>query len=445
MDFNFPNDFLNRMSECLGNETEAFLRSFDRSLKKALRINPLKINEDRFKELTDIELLDKVPWCPDGFYIDGNSHPGKSVLHDAGAFYVQEPSAMAVAELLMPERGDIMLDLCAAPGGKTTHIAGKMKDAGFLVSNEINFGRAKILSKNVERMGIGNCIVTSNTPEELCNAFGCFFDKILIDAPCSGEGMFRTKEVAISQWSLDNIGYCVKRAKEILRCAIPMLKPGGIMVYSTCTFEVCENEEMINYILSEFPEMERCDEAPEYIKRNLSPGIYQDAGTYRVWPHRQDGEGHFLAKLKKRGEYNRSPFNSYKCKKNKLLDDFFEDCGITLPDGRLIAGKDEPALTPFDTGGMSLRVLRNGVKLGTIKKDRFEPDHALALYLSPGDIKKVFDMADPYAFLAGDSIPCDKDVKGWGIAAFEGLSLGWGKATGGVVKNHYPRGLRRNR
>lgn len=454
-----PEEFSDSMKNILGDEYDPFLKSLERPLKKGIRMNPLKTDRDTFVSLFDggaFSLLGEIPWCPGGFYIDGEAMPGRSVYHDMGLFYVQEPSAMAVAESLSARPGERVLDLCAAPGGKTTHIAGMMKGEGLIVSNEIVYDRARVLSQNIERMGVRNCVVTSEAPSGLAAHFSGFFDRVLVDAPCSGEGMFRTKEAAVPEWSAQNVGRCVVRAREIAECAVSMLKDGGLMVYSTCTFEAAENEEMIDWILSIFPEMELCPEIPSYVEKSVSPGIYGKAGTYRIWPHRQEGEGHFFAVLRKKGDGSLPENKSVKNKKGlnlsaaaeKMFTDFCDDIGIDAPGGMLFQKNDTLYLVPEEMPQAVLKkikVLRGGLELGTVKRERFEPSFALALSMAGEELSsvKAFEVNDPLPYLRGDTIACGADIKGWLVVTYNGFPMGFGKAAGGVIKNHYPKGLRR--
>ena len=271
-------------------EYEAFLESYNKERAYGLRYNPLKIDRGSFLRELSISLR-AVTWAEEGFYYEASEHPGKHVLHEAGAFYIQEPSAMAVVEVLDPKPGERILDLCAAPGGKSTQIAGRMQGAGLLVSNEIIPSRAKILSQNIERMGVGNCVVCREEPKRLAEAFPVFFDRVLVDAPCSGEGMFRKDETAIAEWSPENVTMCAARQRDILKQAAGMVTPGGVLVYSTCTFSIEENEGTIRDFTKEHPEF-----TVENVHIN---GIRGSDRTLRLWPHLIEGEGHFIARLRR--------------------------------------------------------------------------------------------------------------------------------------------------
>ena len=264
-----PEQFCVRMKEMLGEEYAAFYASYDLPKYQALRINPLKTERDTFLQQAPFS-LNRVPWTTNGYYYSGNDHPGRHPYHEAGVYYIQEPSAMAPAEYLMAEPGERILDLCAAPGGKSTQIACSMQGEGLIVCNEIHPARAKILSENIERMGVCNALVTNETPQKLSDNFREYFDRILVDAPCSGEGMFRKNEDACDEWSPENVENCAARQAEILDCAAEMLKPGGRLVYSTCTFAPAENEGSISRFLERHPEFSIL---PVEKKDGMMPGV----------------------------------------------------------------------------------------------------------------------------------------------------------------------------
>lgn len=449
-----PIKFCEKMREMLGDEYDAFIKSYDENKKSALRVNTLKGGEEKLFALFG-EHLSPVPWTHDGYFYDDVLRPGKNPLHEGGAYYIQEPSAMVPAELLQARPGECVLDLCAAPGGKTTKIAADMKGEGLLVANEIHPKRAAILSSNVERMGIRNAVVTNESSDRLLEKFPEFFDRILVDAPCSGEGMFRKDGEAIAQWSEDNVIRCALRQREILENAAGMLRPGGRMVYSTCTFSPEENEKMIIGFLNDHSEFsaEKID-PPPYVSKGrpeFAGGDERAALTFRVWPHLTKGEGHFAAVLKKDGE-NENPFRqSVKapCPKEyqKLYEEFADSFLINPPQGEISAfGENLYIMPPFLPSLDSIKVLRFGLHLGTVKKNRFEPGHSLAMALKPGDAQNVnFKIVDReiYAYLRGETVPAES-LKGWSLVCVEGYTAGWGKAAGGILKNHYPKGLRRS-
>jgi NOL1/NOP2/sun family putative RNA methylase len=527
-----PEAFLERMRRLLGDEYEAFVLSYERERVQGLRFNTLKGSLERGLELCKARYgLQQIPWCEEGFYYDRESRPGRHPYHEAGVYYIQEPSAMAVVSLLDPKPGDRVLDLCAAPGGKTTHIAERLCGEGVLVSNEIHPARAKILSQNVERMGITNGIVTNEDSTKLKEHFPEYFTKIVVDAPCSGEGMFRKDEQARNEWSPANVRICADRQREILDNAAAMLQPGGDLVYSTCTFAPDEDETCIAQFLIRHPEfsvvspekhpkLEGISGArAEWIREGYeqSPELTdcpskiadQVADTYRIWPHKSEGEGHYLALLHKAGDgaelehaaedfglknsasdYDlKNEIEDTKKKKNRsakakkkgastsrfwnekegirvvrecmeeILKDTAEDHvkdslkekavedDFTVSYDRLILYGEQiyqvpEGLPPFD----GLRVLRPGLHLGTLKKNRLEPSHALALALRPDQVKMTADLPadDPAAlsYLNGNTLSVDPELKGWTLVTVDGYSLGWGKAASGTLKNHYPKGLR---
>lgn len=450
-----PIKFCEKMQLILGDEYESFIRSYDEKRKSALRINTLKGDSEKLFSVLG-EKLSPVPWTNDGYFYPDAIRPGKSPLHEAGAYYIQEPSAMVPAELLKAQPGECVLDLCAAPGGKTTKIAADMKGEGLLVANEIHPKRAAILSSNVERMGIKNAVVTNESSDRLLKKFPEFFDRILVDAPCSGEGMFRKDEEAIAQWSEENVIKCAVRQKEILDNAAAMLRPGGRLVYSTCTFSPEENEKMIVSFLNDHPEfsIEKTD-APPYISHGrpeLAGNDERALFTFRIWPHLTEGEGHFAAVLRKDGENEKAYRQSIipPCPKEyeKLYRAFADEFLKNPPKGEISAfGENLYIMPPFIPSLDGIKVLRFGLHLGTVKKNRFEPSHSLAMALNPHDAVQCAELSikdkDIFAYLRGETIPAG-NLKGWCLVSADGYTTGWGKAAGGIIKNHYPKGLRRS-
>ncbi|MDD6179202.1 MAG: RsmF rRNA methyltransferase first C-terminal domain-containing protein [Clostridium sp.] len=484
-----PEKFLERMQNMLGEEYPAFLESLSGKRYRALRLNPLKTRIQEGKEKLPFT-LSPVPWTKNGFYYEEEEQPGKHPYHEAGLYYIQEPSAMAPVPCLMEERASAaaiperqeehvsaaaiperqeepatpgrVLDLCAAPGGKSTQIAEYMRGRGMLITNEIHPQRAKILSENIERMGISNAIVLNETPESLSKRFIAFFDRILVDAPCSGEGMFRKNDNAGEEWSEENVALCAERQDGILDCAATMLKPGGRLVYSTCTFAPAEDEGSVSRFLETHPDF--CLEKEE-----------------RLMPHKIKGEGHFLAVLHRKGGQLSSAATAGTEKSLTLKDcreflDFAKEA-LTIPAEELTAGKillrfgEQLYLAPAETPSLrGLKVLRPGLHLGTVKKNRFEPSHALALFLKKEQAVHAVNLAcDGTAvrkYLEGQTLTigegCDVEMadimtrgrmaagqadvslpKGWCLVCVDGYSLGWGKAAGAILKNHYPKGLRK--
>lgn len=451
---NLPQDFLNKMKELLQDEYEDFLKSYEADRKQGLRVNTLKITVEEFLTLSPFT-LERIPWVPEGFFYQHEERPGKHPYHEAGLYYIQEPSAMAVGEIVEPEPGEKVLDLCAAPGGKSTHLASKMKQAGLLVTNEIHPARAKILSQNIERMGIKNAVVTNESPDRLAKRFPSFFDRIMVDAPCSGEGMFRKDPDACSEWSMENVAACSIRQLDILLCAASMLKYGGRLVYSTCTFAPEENEAVISQFIKEVPSFE-IEEIKVY--EGFSRGRKdwaKDGGsdidkTVRLWPHKIQGEGHYIAVLRKKAGENPPKLKLAETLKDerslKEYNQFVKDTLQIKPRGQYLLFGDQLYIVPDEMISLqNLKVLRPGWHLGTIKKNRFEPSHALALSLKGEEVQHTWnltaDSPDLAAYLRGESIPA-KGSKGWYLVQVDGYSIGWGKLSNGILKNHYPKGLR---
>ena len=427
-----PEAFLCRIQQQLGEEYEDFLKSLERPRAVALRFNPLK------GEAPSMDFVkEPVPWEPLGYYYDPEARPGLHVYHEAGVYYLQEASAMAPVSLLDPQPGERVCDLCAAPGGKTTQIAGRMAGEGFLLCNEINPKRAKILSRNIERMAVSNALVTNEHPAELAKRFPAFFDRVLVDAPCSGEGMFRKEEAAATDWSQETVEMCARRQAEILHSAAEMVRPGGRLVYSTCTFAPEEDEEAVAAFLAEHPEFEpEILDAPWFV-----PG---ENGSHRMWPHKLLGEGHFAAVLRKTGGEETDTVIPGGEKLPKEWTGFARELGIRLPEGKAVAFGQNLYWAPVELPDIRrLKVLRPGLELGTVKKDRFEPAHALALWLRTCEKMQDYGPESPEMkeYLHGNVVP--SKAKGWCLVTAGGYSIGWGKGDGTVLKNHYPKGLRR--
>ena len=458
---NLPIEFEKKMKAFLGDEWDDFLYSYDNNRFQALRFNTLKVQspEERMRILKTLKISSdkKVSWANEAYYFDENVRPGKHPYHEMGLYYIQEPSAMSAAALLAPKPGMRVLDLCAAPGGKSTQLATYLGDSGLLVSNEINTQRSRILSQNIERMGIKNAIVTNEDSFVLASHFPGFFNAIQVDAPCSGEGMFRKLPEAIEQWSMENVAICAERQKEILDNAAVMLKPGGTIVYSTCTFSKEENEDVIEYFL---------ERHPDFTLEEME----------RFWPHKVDGEGHFVAKLVRRGCVDTDLKADRKTKKNKnsknrknetkpaltkenmkLLSEFFdetisEDVAAWIKNSRLVMfGEQLYRLPDMEVDIKGLKVQRAGLHIGEFKKQRFEPSHSLALALKLNDAKNLVkltcDNPQTIGFFNGQSVMLSDEQaaeckKGWALVCVDGYPAGWGKVNGAQVKNHYPKGLR---
>lgn len=459
-----PEAFLLKMQELLGEEFGQYLESFKEEWKPGLRVNTLKLSPGELAELVPWN-LEPVPWADNGFYYDGTLdgevlRPSKHPAYYAGLYYLQEPSAMTPAAMLPVVPGDRVLDLCAAPGGKSTELASKLKGRGMLVSNDISYSRARALLKNLELAGAANICVTSEAPEKLAGVWPEFFDKILVDAPCSGEGMFRRDEDMVKDWNEKGPEYYVPIQRQILSQAAAMLRPGGYMLYSTCTFSVEEDEGNVAYVLEEFPQMQLCcldlDKVPG------ACGGFGLSGCMRLFPHRLKGEGHFLALMRKKGGDDGGkeilpPMDSGTAgkrvravEKEKELDAFLRQSGAEWDYGRIVIHQDNVYYLPEGLAwNLPLRFLRTGLFLGELKKGRFEPSQALAMSMKAGQFPNTvsFPAGDSRVlrYLKGETISLEGDegpVKGWCLAAMEGFPLGWAKGTGMSLKNKYYPGWR---
>lgn len=425
-----PQEFLDRMAARLGDSYPAFLASYDAPYTRGIRMNPLKPCQTPVPGIGD-----DVPWEPQGRYLSIDSPAGKLPLHEAGAYYLQEPSAMLPAAILDPQPGERVLDLCAAPGGKSTQLGARMAGQGLLVCNEPVFKRAQVLSQNIERMGIMNALVVSAMPAQLAARWSEAFDAIQVDAPCSGEGMFRRHPETREEWSPESPAGCAKRQADILDSAALMVRPGGRIVYSTCTLNATENEETVAAF---------CDRHPDFSLRAFHlPGADAPFGMLTCYPHLMRGEGHFAALLVRGGasqpadlSLDRSLRRPDQAQRQALLD--FAADG---PEPTALLGDTMVHLPNFpDLRG--LKVLRAGLHLGELKGKVFRPDHAWAVCACPpGMARKELDEAQARAYLSGETLPLDG--RGWVLPSFAGLPLGWGKIADGILKNHYPKELRR--
>ncbi len=519
-----PQAFLEKMKVLLGGEYEKFLASYDQPRKYGLRVNTLKISPGELQELAPFHLT-KIPWIENGFFYEEQDAPGRHPLYHAGLYYLQEPSAMTPASVLPVEPGNRVLDLCAAPGGKATELGAKLQGQGLLVANDISASRAKALLKNIEVCGISNAFVTTETPARLAAQFPEFFDRILVDAPCSGEGMFRKDAAAVRAWDAEKPIACAKQQREIIRRAADMLAPGGWMLYSTCTFSPEENEQIIagllrermDLVLADIPPYEgfaqgipeacremaargmdsasagdakddaaedmvgRTDDAAEGTVGRIDDAAENTMGRtddvaedavnrdlceelrkcVRIFPHKMEGEGHFLALLYKKrpGEQTageprgnrRTPAGGKQSQEQKILQDFLRKTTLPIEEGRLEIRKGQAYYVPEGLDVQKgLAFLRNGLYLGEVKKDRFEPSQSLAMALKKEQYDAVIDL--PYTdarvlkYLKGETI-CVEDVAlpdadGWQLVCADGYPLGWGKLAGGILKNKYHSGWR---
>lgn len=443
---NLPIDFCERMRELVGGEYDDFIKSYDTQINRGVRINKLKC-DTLPKLFSDSE---KVLWCPDGYYVKDGTVSGNHPYHAAGVIYFQEPSAMCVAEGLPLCDDAKILDLCAAPGGKTTHIGARMKNKGLLVANEIISKRASILSENVERMGLTNTIVTNENPSHLAEKFQGFFDGIIVDAPCSGEGMFRKEPQAVDEWSVNHTLSCAVRQKNILDDAYKMLKCGGYIMYSTCTFSYDENEAVVKHMMEKY-NMELCPiPGLDMLSQGIGDGM---ENCRRVFPHKNKGEGHFTALLR-RTEENETATEFVK-KQNKRKDTTletavrlyyeFEKSALKVHlDGEFVLFGDNLYVLPQYVDIDKLKVLRCGLHLGEVKRNRFEPSHALShafdedVYINK--VETLQNSEDIKKYMHGETL--SSDVSGWCVIKTEKYIVGWGKGSNGIVKNHYPKHLR---
>lgn len=452
-------EFFDKMRELLGAEFDDFVKAMDEPPYRALRVNTLKCDKDKAKALLPF-LKEQTPFCTDGYYIDSDTkHIGTHPLHHAGAIYVQEPSAMSAVRMLAVEQGDKVLDLCAAPGSKTTQIASALKGTGLLWSNEIVASRANILLSNLERCGVKNAVVSLTSPDILCEQLCGYFDKVLVDAPCSGEGMFRKDENAKTEWSLEHTRACANRQLMILNSAKRALKAGGVLVYSTCTFNEYENEGVIERFLSENDEFELIDSGEKFGRNTL---------TYakRIYPM-DGGEGHFAAKMRKRY----APSDEHSISKNtkkksaikpvmvpaeKSAYDFVNeifhsgeyDDLYSLSDKVYALSDEIKELLGYNIDFKKIGVIKMGVEVLTKKGNRYEPLHNAFTACSIDNAKNVvnLDIDDQrlYKFLHGEEIVADNDTKGYTLVCVENIPLGFGKTSNGMLKNKYPKGLRNN-
>lgn len=441
---NLPEKFLDCIKNTLKDDFNDYYKLLNNPPFRGLRVNTVKATSDILNKL-NFE-TEPTPFCKDGFYIDNDlKGVGNNPLHHAGAFYLQEPSAMSAVEALGVEKGDFVLDMCAAPGGKSTQIASKLNGTGLLWSNEYIFSRSKILCSNLERCGVKNSVVSNSDTKLLAENFAGFFDKVLVDAPCSGEGMIRREPNAITEWKEENREMCANRQAEILDNASVCLKENGILVYSTCTLSLEENEMTVDNFLKSHP---------DFVLEPIEPDFGRNGYTYftdnkvlsntRRILFQDGGEGHFVARLRKTSttDCNIKAFE-YKKESNILVDEFFENCFNIIPD-YYIKNNIVYILPEFYPEVNGIKIIRAGVKAGELNGKRFTPDHGLFMTSDIKDIRNVLNLSIEdkriYDFLKGLEIDCK--FKGYTAVAVEGIITGFGKASNGRLKNHYPKGLR---
>lgn len=457
---NLPKAFEEKMKHLLNEEYADYISCFDEGRHYGLRVNTNKITVEEFLNIAPWK-LEPIPWIHNGFYYDGEQvQPSRHPYYFAGLYYLQEPSAMTPADRLPVEPGDKVLDVCAAPGGKATELGAKLMGEGVLIANDISNSRAKGLLKNLELFGIGNMLVMSEEPGKLMEYFPEYFDKILIDAPCSGEGMFRKDKKMVRAWEEHGPEFFSKLQKSIIAQAAAMLKKGGMLLYSTCTFDPSENEHIIEYLISHHPEFALCEMKPysgfargmPKVSESGNPGLLK---TVRIFPHRMQGEGHYLALLKK-GEPKEilTPrLNKSTGKKNlpRELETFWQDISWKLEPELLDIHGERVYYMPAGLPEMKgLRFLRSGLFLGELKKNRFEPSQALAMCLKKKDYAKCLDfrLSDGRVmkYLKGDTLEVEDKAsvkeKGWYLICVDGYPLGFGKLSNQTLKNKYLPGWR---
>lgn len=468
-----PQSFLDSMKEILGEDYEAFLTGIDGQRQYGLRVNTLKMNLEEFERIAPFHLK-KVPWISNGYFYEAEDAPAKHPFYSAGLYYLQEPSAMTPASRLKVQPGERVLDLCAAPGGKATELGAALQGEGLLVANDINTARARALLRNLELFGISNSFVTNEPPHVLAERFPEFFHKIMVDAPCSGEGMFRKNPAVVDSWQEKGPEYFSKLQREIIVQAADMLLPGGMMFYSTCTFSPLENEKTITHLLKERPDMEVI---PMEDYEGFAEGLTSYRGEVfdescklcrRIWPHKMSGEGHFMALLHKKSgtqqqvqqTVSQSSIWWEKCKglnkeQKAAAEDFFSHVNIAYDGKRIDVRGDNLYYLPAPKyDGRGLHFLRNGLFMGEFKKKRFEPSQPFALALHAQDFDQVLDFpADDERlsrYLRGetldvsDLIAGEKKRKGWQLVMVAGHPLGFGKLVNNNLKNKYPAGWRKN-
>lgn len=496
---NLPKLFEDRMRKLLGEEYEAFNEGYSKPHHSGLRVNTLKITPEEFEAICPFSIK-RIPWILNGYYYDSDQQPSKHPFYYAGLYYIQEPSAMTPASLLPVNKGDRVLDICAAPGGKSTELGAKLKGEGLLVSNDISNSRAKALLKNIELLGISNALVLSETPNKLAEVFPEYFDKILVDAPCSGEGMFRKSPSIMKNWEQYGVEYYNKLQKEIITFAARMLKPGGMMLYSTCTFSPEEDEGTISYLLEQFPEFHVINAIPEeavqrehglsyegfaFGRPEWGNGKDELKNCIRLWPHKLEGEGHFIALLRKDGGSDlenqadnstaeeklssaKVPLRNAPLKKatgkrtwsgntagnnqtplSEEASDFINKLNPKrIGKGEITVREPYVYLSPQGLPNLKgLRILRQGLLIGEMKKRRFEPSQALASALCAKEYGKIISLKreDPNVirYLKCEAIEFAEQYEdGWYLICVEDYPLGWGKIAKNQFKNKYLPGWR---
>jgi len=418
-----PSDYRCAMQQLLGDQWDNYVKCLADSPAIGLRINKKRMSKEAFFDRTPFDISEN-PLCGDGAIVKTeNVKCGAHPYHEAGVYYVQEPSAMSAAQHLNVQNGEKVLDLCAAPGGKSSQLCLSAGMDGFFICNEIHPGRANILNENMERMGMGHALILNETPAHLSAKFPQYFNKILVDAPCSGEGMFRKDPATVSQWSLDNVRLCHERQVDILDHAARMLCAGGRMLYSTCTFNTLENEGTLEVFLQSHPDFSLIE-------------------THRLYPFETCGEGHFIALLEKEGENRISPAPFLGSKRHESMDSWVKkEIGFSRIE---TFGKYLCAVSPELPDLKGLKVVRPGLQLFENAKPPHKPAHALAMWLDEKQAQSAVSLPYDQAmrYLRGEAIEIDLP-SGWTLVCYDGCPLGWGKAVPGRLQNHRPKGLRR--
>ena len=456
-----PNEFTAKYHKLLGPKADQLFAAMnDEEPKKAFRINALKQKQD-----IGYALSKPVLGINNAYY---GQVSGSDPEWVSGMVYSQEPAAMFPAQIAQVKPGEKVLDLCAAPGGKSTALAEQLRGDGLLVANDISSSRAKVLRENLERWGVTNALITNESPARLAQHFNNFFDKIVVDAPCSGEGMFRKNPDAVSYWSQDYVLTCQSRQKEILTAATEMLQPGGELIYSTCTFAPEEDEQIVSWLAQTYNfeilpitlSNTNCAAGnPDWADQN--PAL---TNTVRFWPFDELGEGQFVARLQKPASSVITKAKSQRQKRKRekastrhltnqeveliapVLKPFNLPSALSEWSTRCLVSHDHVFLPALTTNIAHLKILNNGFELGLLKKNRFEPSHQLAMVLSQVEQKQVLELSQPdfTAFLHGETLRGqDKKMQGFILLSYQHLIFSFGKNTrDGVLKNFYPKGLR---
>lgn len=445
-----PFEYAQRMKNLLGNEYESYIKALSEDPVKGFRVNTDKISLEDFEKINEFS-KEKIPYVENGYYLQYDK-VGNHPYHHAGMIYVQEPGAMAPAECIDIEPDWKILDMCAAPGGKSTQLKNKLSEKGVLVSNEIIPSRCKILTGNIERLGLKNAVTTCMDTKRLAKTFPDTFDMIMVDAPCSGEGMFRKEEIAIEEWSPENVKMCAERQRDILENAAIALKDGGYIVYATCTFSLEENEMTVDAFLSEHPEFEIVP-VKDNIKNNTSDGIRFDGCkcenicfARRFYPHKSRGEGQFMAVLHNKNESCNPTYTKpvKKEKTDKVVTDFLKSVLTDYEEENVVVYNGNPVYFTPDFEIKKGVAFSCGVTIGEIRKNYLQPHHQFFMAMGKAFKRKIDlspDSEELKKYLHGEEINVDCE-NGWAVVTVSGCAVGGAKVVSGIAKNHYPKGLR---